>query len=476
MGKSLVKNAAFNIVYRILNVLFPLVSVAYVSRVLGPDGIGKVGYAQNIVSYFVMFAMLGTPRYGTREIAKCRDNPQALNKLFSELLTINGTSTAICMAVFLIMLVFDTSENTLLYFVCGTEILFNFINIDWFYEGEEEYAYITARSLLVKICSLLLLFLFVQERQDYLVYALIHCLGICGNNLFNIIHAKRKVRFSLRDLSLKPHLKPIIILALSTIFGGLYNKLNVTILGLLETDEVIGFHTNAYKLVIMGTTLVTSVSAVFMPRLSYMYNRQKEQFVALISTGTKIVLLLAVPACVGMAMVANNLVTVVFGTQFQPAAISLQIMSGVIFVMGVGDLLCYQVIISSGNEKLLVTSRIVAGGANVFLNLLLIPELRHVGAAIATVVSELIVNTMLIKCSFAVAKPVIDKHYWFSIIMSTMAIVVVVSLIQHLIIEPLVALVLAVCLGVSVYLAVLLITKNETLISFVGVLKRKKLR
>lgn len=472
-SNSLAKNAAFNVAYKILNVLFPLVSAAYIARVLGPSGTGKVAYAQNIVSYFVLFAMLGIPRYGTREIAKCRDNPQAVNKLFSELFVINSISTAICAAVFYAVILFGVSGRPLIYLVCGTEILFNFINIDWFYEGEEEYVYITVRSVLIKIVSLALLFLFVKQQQDYPIYALISSLGICGNNVFNIIHARKKVKLTLHGLELKRHLKPIAVLAISAVIGSFHGRINVTILGWLATEEAVGFYNNAFKMIAIGTTLVTAISAVFMPRLSYTFKHQKEQFTELIATGTKIILLLAIPACFGMIMVADNLVETVFGPLFLPAALPLQIMAVNVVIIGVGDLLCFQMIISSGNEKLLIRSRIVSGVANVLLNLLLIPKLQHVGAAIATVASELIVNGMLLKHALALAKPQINKQFLGSLAVSSLAMVAVVFAVQKMIDHAALALVLSVLLGVTTYFVIALITKNEMVRSFLVLIKRK---
>lgn len=460
---SLAKNAAFNVAYRILNVIFPLISAAYIAHVLGPTGVGKVAYAQNIVSYFVLFAMLGIPRYGTREIAKHRDDPRAVNKLFSELIVINAISTAICALAFYAATCRGFFGNPVIYLVCGSELLFNFINIDWLYEGEEEYVYITVRSVLIKVLSLVLLFLLVKDSQDYPLYAMIHCLGICGNNVFNIVHARKKVKLTLKGLELKKHVKPVAVLALSAIIGSLYSKLNVTILGLLQPEAVVGYYTNAQKMTTIGTTLVTAMSAVFMPRLSYTFQHDREKFTELISLGTKVILLLAVPACVGMMLVAEDLIVVVFGELFKPATLALQIMAIVIVIMGVGDLLCYQAIISSGKEKMLIRSRIVAGVANIIVNMLLIPKFQHVGAAVATVVSEVIVNAMLLKHSFALTKPKIGKSFLESLLTSTAAMLVAVVLVQRFVGGEMVSLAVSVCLGVTVYFATLILLRNEVL-------------
>ena len=67
---GLFQNSVYNVIYKLLDALFPLVSAAYLGRVLMSDGVGKVAYAQNIAQYFVLAASLGIPNYGIREIAR----------------------------------------------------------------------------------------------------------------------------------------------------------------------------------------------------------------------------------------------------------------------------------------------------------------------------------------------------------------------------------------------------------------------
>ena len=95
--------------------------------------------------------------------------------------------------------------------------------MDWFYQGIEEYAYIAKRSFVVKLISVVLIFVFIRTKEDTVAYALIYCLGIGGNNLFNILNLrKHKVKIVLTDISLKRHLKPIFVLLASVIAVELY--------------------------------------------------------------------------------------------------------------------------------------------------------------------------------------------------------------------------------------------------------------
>lgn len=461
MKKNLAQNAAFNVLYRVLNVIFPLISATYIARVLSPEGVGKVAYAQNIVSYFLMFAALGIPSYGTREVAQNRNDPRALSKLFSELFVINFASTALCIAAYGLFVCAAIHTDGLLYMVFSLDLFFNFINIDWLYQGEEEYVYITLRSILVKVLSLAAMFLLVKDQQDYAVYVLILCLGVGCNNFFNLYHARKKVKLTLRGLELRRHMKPILFLMLSSAAASLYSKVDITMLGMLTSEENVAYYSNAHKIINIVLTLVTALSAVFLPRLSYVYKNDRKQYGQYLSIGLKVVLALAVPSCVGVMIVADNLVLTLFGEAFAPAAATLKILAVFTVIKGAGDLLCYQSIISSGNERQLIRSRVVAGAANIVLNAFLIPRYGHNGAAVASVFSEVIVNGMLLPHSLAIAKPSVGRRFFLSVAAGTLLMAVTTAGVQQALGEGLLPLAGTVAAGVAVYLLVLLVSGND---------------
>ena len=470
----LAKNALFSILYRMMNVIFPLISAAYLARVLAPSGIGRVAYAQNIVSYFLMIAVLGIPYYGTRELAKVRENRSASNKLFSELLSINFIATAACIAVYYPLVWALFPGEILLYAVVGLDLVFNFFNIDWFYQGREEYGYITLRSFLVKVLSLLGLFLFVREREDYVIYALIHCFGTGCNYLLNVMHARKLVRFSLQGMNLRQHVLPIMTLLASTIAASLYNKIDVTMLGVMASEASVGYYVNAHKVVSIVLTLVTAISAVFLPRLSHVYQNDRQKFGEYLSLGVKVVLILALPSCLGLILVAENLTGVMFGGEFLPAASTMQILAVFTIIKGLGDLLCYQAIISTGKEKVLIKSRIIASVTNIILNALLIPRYGHNGAAAASVISEIIVNGMVLPYGLSIVRLDIAKRFFISIAISAFGMVLAVLGIQHVVNGYVASLVLSVAAGVAVYGGMLLLTKNDLVTMLLGRLHREK--
>lgn len=167
MQKSMLKNSVFNIIYTASNILFPFITSIYVSRILLPVGVGKVASAQNIASYFVTAAALGLPSYGVREFAKVREDTAKKNSLFTELFIINLISTTISLIAYIFVLILNNGFNGegALYICCGLAIFFNYLNIDWIYQGLEEYGYITGRSVVIKCISLALLVVLLRQEK-----------------------------------------------------------------------------------------------------------------------------------------------------------------------------------------------------------------------------------------------------------------------------------------------------------------------
>lgn len=457
-------NAVFNIIYRVLNVVFPLISTTYVAHILLPEGVGQVAYAQNIVSYFTVLASLGIPTYGIREIAKCRENQEQSNRTFTELLLINAIATCICIAGYLVLIFTQIQTNRSLYLVCGLLLLFNFINIDWFYQGKEEYVYVAIRSSLIKVSALFFLFLFVRNQTDYLYYAMINTLASVGNHVFNMFHARKLVRITRKGLCLKKHLKPIGYLTICVLSAELYCKIDITMLGKMCNEEAVGYYSNAQKVINLVITLTTAISSVFLPRISYYYKKNAEKYKEFISIGFGILVFLSVPACVGIILISRNLVYVFFGEAFLPAVSAMVILALLILVKSFGDLLCYQIIISSDNESRLIPSYLSAAAVNIVLNFFLIPVFYQDGAAFASLASELVLNLSLY---FAVTRKMISLRIQRKNIVSTLAgtgmMIVCVLVIGRLVESQLAVLILQVIAGIAGFMTVNYFMKNDIL-------------
>lgn len=460
---SIIYNSIFNVIYQLLNVIFPFITSIYVSYILKADGVGKVAYAQNIASYFATIAPLGVASYGVKEIAKTKGNLQKRNRCFSELLFINTISTTIFVVLYysLIFQMDVFSQEKRLYSVCGLLIFLNYINVDWFYQGMEEYAYITLRSLIIKILSLSALVIFVQNQNDYVCYALISCLAIGGNYIFNIIHIRKFVKYQWKNLKWKRHIKAELILACNILLSNIYSKVDITMLGFWKSDAIVGYYSNAFKIVNMILCVCLAITDVLLPRLSYSYNYNRKKYYEIINYGLKIIFMMIIPTTIGLNLIASIIIPLVFGDSFMPAILTVMILSPLIIIKGFGNLACYQVAISSGNEKKQTIAYIVGGCINIVLNTLLIPVLNQNGAAIASVVSELVINLLILVQLKNILRMNIDYKYFYSILISSLAMGFVVKLILFIFPNNLVFCIFAIISGMFIYVLVSYLTKNQ---------------
>ncbi len=476
-NKTLFKNSIFNILYRLLNVVFPLITSVYVSRVILAEGVGKVSFANNIVSYFTLVAVLGITSYGPREIGKCDHNSERINKVFSELFTINLISTIACSIIYVILIftIDRFNENILLYLICGIPLFFNCINVDWFYQGIEEYGYITIRSFIVKIFSFASLFIFVKSQSDFLIYALINALALAVNYIFNIFHLRNKVSFSINNLNLKQHLKPVFILLSSSIAVELYTAVDITMLGFWCDDNIVGYYSNANKIVRIVQALITSISSVMLPRTSLFFaNKDYEKFNQLFSKVIKLLCGLAFPAAAGLFILSNTIVITLYGQEFSESIITLQILSLTLPTLVLNALYGFQVLVASGNEKKYMIMVIVGAIVNLSLNPIFIHFYNHNGAAFASLLSELVVCIVAILFSRKYAKVKIDLKYIFSLIISLSGMILSVYFLNQTEISLIVKLILCIGVGMAVYFGLLFITKNEIANYAISKIKLKK--
>ena len=476
MRKSLTLNALYNVIYRVLNLLFPLVTTTYISRILLPEGVGKVAVALNIVQYFVIIAGLGIPNYGIREIAKVKSDSHEQSKVFSELFLLNFISTSVCLLVYYTMILNSGyfHENINLYLASGLLLFFNYINIDWFFQGNEEYGYIAIRNTVVKFLSVIMLVVFVKDPNDYLNYIVIYCLALGGNYILNIFRISKKTKLSFKDIDLKKHFKPVIILLASTISIELYTLVDVTMLGVFCDDSVVGYYNNASKFARMINSLIASIGAVLLPRLSLFYSHhQISDFTQTLKNVREVLFYLSIPATLGVFLLSDDIIEVLFGRRFSPASTTLAIMSVLIILVVFNNLYGTQVLITIGQEKRLMYSVLAGAFVNICLNCVMIKYFQHNGAAIASVISEL---TVLV-CTRIFASKFVDLRYnrkfVVSSLMSGLLMSISVILIRTMIAPVLAELSISVIAGIAVYFTVTVIFKNSVTVSVINKMRKK---
>ena len=312
MNKSLGKNAFLNGFKNALNLLFPLLTFPYVSKILSVDGIGQYNFAQATVSYFSLLAGLGVSSYAIREGAKYRDDRNKFNVFTSEVLLFNTISTIIAylLLVFCMLFVDKLKSYAPLIWVFSIQIVFTTIGIEWLYSIYEEYEYITVRSIAFKIISIVLIFLCVKDSEDAVNYATITVFSSVGSNFLNLIHSKEYfhiVKVKLRDCA--KHIKPILVIFASNIAIMIYVYSDTTILGFMTTDYEVGIYSVSVKVYNIIKNLLSSALVVSIPRLSMYYGSGR--ITDFKNTAQKVydsITALVLPAVVGLFCVSKNVI------------------------------------------------------------------------------------------------------------------------------------------------------------------------
>ena len=473
--KSLAKNSIYNIIYTTVNIIFPLISSMYVSRVLMADGVGKVAYALNLASYFVILAALGIPVYGIRKIAAYQEDAEKTNQIFTQLFVINAISTVISSIAYVIFIyaIKGSQSDFILYLCAGLQLFFNFFNIDWFYKGKEEYGYITLRSILIKILSFIAILVFVKSKDDYIIYAIISGAALCGNYLFNIVHAFKFVRFDFEDFEIKIHMKPLLVLLAGIFLSTGYSMVDVTMLGSMGTDQAIGFYNNAYKAINIVVSACIAVSTAFLPRLSYYYAHDRKKMEELVYFGGQVIAFCSLPVTVIIVMLAPDIMRVLYGAEFVPASTALRLLSLLIIVKSFGDLFCYQLIMATESESKRLPAAAIATVVNIILNAIMIPMWQENGAAVASVISEIIANIYLL---IYLRKIINIPFSWKAIIQGVITSTVMggsVFASMLLLNNSLLRCIICSLIGGTVYLIVNIMLKNNVVEYGIGFVKNR---
>lgn len=393
--KSLKINFIMNVLLTVSSVIFPVVTFPYVSRVLGPDGTGKVAFATSVISYFAMFAQLGIPTYGLRACAKVRDDKEELTRVTHEILLINALMSILVYIALGISLaaVPRLGQEKKLILIVSLTILFNAIGVEWLYKALEEYSYIAIRSIVFKIIALAVMFVLVREKQDYAVYGGITILAASASNILNFIRMFRMVGLKpVGGYNLRRHMKAVMVFFAMSCATTIYTNLDTVMLGFMKSDEEVGYYNAAVKIKTLLVGVVTSLGTVLLPRASYYIEQgKKKEFLAISHKAIHFVLLMALPFTFFFMLYAREGVLLLSGQEYLPAVLPMQVIMPTLLLIGMTNIMGIQMLIPLGKEKYVLYSEIAGAVADLVINALLIPSMASVGAAIGTLVAEVLV-------------------------------------------------------------------------------------
>lgn len=392
---SIKRNLFHNSLLLLSNLLFPFISFSYASRVLGPEAFGKIQFILVFAQYFVLLAAIGIPIYGVREIAKIRHDQAGINKTVSELLILNGISSFLLLLVYLGVLFFVPwfHDDLKLYLLGGLIVISAFSNLDWYYNGMEQFRFLSMRSISIKALSLLALFLFVKTKEDLLVYFTVVIFSILANHLWNLWGIRKIISFKVNELELKRHLPALLTLLGTSVSISIYSVIDTLLLGFLSDDTAVGLYTAAVKINKITIPVLIALGTVLIPRITQsLESRDKIQVNKLINQSFAFTCLLGVPVSFGLFLFAKEFIISISGLEFANAVLTMKISAPLALIIGIAHIFGFQLLIPAGYERKYLWATLAGMVVSIVLNLLLISSFKDKGAAVATVVSEIVVT------------------------------------------------------------------------------------
>ncbi len=388
MSKVL-RNILYNGAYQLLLVLLPLVTVPYISRVLGASNIGIYSYYFTFAAYFVMFSRLGVNNYGSRSIAEVADNPDLRQQLFSQIYGLQFWVS--CLAILVYACIFPFVDNQSVYLCAGLYVLSGILDINWLYYGLEEFKKTALRSMIVKILSVVMIFVCVRTEEDIIPYTLICCgTHLVINMILWAMLPMIKVRLCLREFRYAfKHLKSMIVLFLPTLGISLYNYMDKLMLGNMVEIKELGFYQSSESIMSVPVTLVAAIGTVMLPRMTSLYSKGEEKNATrYIMLSMWLTLCFVSAFSFGVISAAPEFTVIFYGPGFEPCIQLLQILMFAPIFLAMANVVRKQVLLPKKMDKVFVGSIFAGAAVNLLLNWLTIPRFGAVGASAATVAAE----------------------------------------------------------------------------------------
>ena len=391
-------NFVLKLIYQFVAILVPLITTPYLARVLGATQLGNYGYTYSIMIYFGLAAVFGFNIYGRREIAKVRDDKYQTSKVFFEIMIAKAIPSVISIGLYVLLAVLYKEFSILLYAFLPC-LLYHLLDITFLVQGDENFKFVTLRDLLIKVSTIVLIFVLVKRPEDVWIYAVI----VSGTQLVSgiamISYLRNRIqKVAFKELKVFIHLKKAIMFLVPAVAASVFLYVDKIMIKLITgSSEEVAYYEEAIKIITMLTGITTSLCNVIEPRNAYEFaNNNPEQAKTNVVKGITYSMVVCLPMLTGLICVAPIFVPIFFGPGFDTVSPILQILCILIPLISITEMIGTAYLIPSGREKLFTRIILISAGVNIALNFLFIWLMGAIGAAIGTIVSELVKATMLL--------------------------------------------------------------------------------
>ncbi|MDE7105934.1 MAG: polysaccharide biosynthesis C-terminal domain-containing protein, partial [Anaeroplasmataceae bacterium] len=436
-----------------------------------------LSFVASIASYFIIAANIGIETYGQKVISVNRENKAYLKRILIEITLLRAILTAICLIVYYVTFVVVLDSNSVLYAIYGISLMAVAFDFTWFFQGVEDFKKIAFANIFSKILYVVLVFVFIKEKQDLNLAALILVLT---NALpyFLLIPCLFKFVLHIKvDQKINPfsHFKECMVYFVPTIAIQIYTILDKTMIGLItQSDFENGYYEKAEQLAKLPITIITTMNVIMRSRISYYFaNKEFDKIKELTKKSASFTLLIAVPIVFGLIIIAKRFVPIYLGEGYEECIPLLYIFSPLILIIGISNLLGTHYYTPYDKQRTSNRFLIIGAIVNIALNAVLIYFLKARGAAISTVAAELVI-TILYLCfakEFFTLKDFIKVGYKY--IIAGVVMFLALLPINYYLPQGTWYLVLEVAIGICIYFVMLFLTKDAFLLNTIKTLFHK---
>lgn len=411
MKSSIKLNFIYSFVYQILVVLLPLLTAPYLSRVLGPNGLGIYSYTFSLATFFALFGMLGVNNYGNRTIATVQNDLTERSKVFWNIWSLQVLMTTFTLILYSIYLIFYCpQEYKLISLLQIVTVVCSMLDINWFFFGMERFKIIVTRNLIIRLINVFMIFLLVKSQDDIWIYVVIMVSGTLLSNIIVWPFLKQYIIF------VKPtfkeqmiHIKPNLILFIPVVSITLYKQLDKVMLGSLSNMEQVGYFVNAEKIISIPLGVITALGVVMLPRISFLSAKGEESEVfRYLNISMEFICFMSALMSFGIAGVAQEFAPVFFGREFYSVGSLIMLIAPTIVFISWAHVIRTQYLMPKHKDKDYIVSILLGAIINIIINVILIPKHGAVGAVIGTLCAEL---SVMLYQSYCVKKEVKIKEY-----------------------------------------------------------------
>ena len=424
---SIIKNSVYKLILNVFNLGIPLIIGPYALRVLGPDVMGNIYYNETIYSYFMIISSFGLYQYGIRELSIIRDNSKKTKELFSSLLIISIVATFLTFVIYWINMIlnFKGTSNFNILAVYSINIITNALFVEWALEAQENYKFITIKTIVIKVIYVILLIGFVRNKNDGIIYVGLFVLSTSLNNIVSYIYIHHNIGFSIKNIKISCHILPLLLVVLMANINTFFTQFDRLVLGAFTNNDMVAYYVLPQSISGTINSLLMSFTAVLIPRLSNILNNfGREEYLKMLRITFKEFIYILLPISIGLFVVSDKVIVLYGGIQYVNSISTMKVFSIYLFTLGLEFIFTNQIIYLFQGERILIKIITSAAITNLLLDLILVKF--KILSSLTAIITTLIANLLIIILSYIYIRKklnikleVIDKNFFRALLIST---------------------------------------------------------